>query len=186
VTTVLAIVGGVIVLAAIGLGVSYNRFVHQRNLVRNAWHNIDTELQRRYDLIPNLVDTVRGYARHEERVLAQVTAARTVAMSSTGTADQQEGPERALVGELRGLLAVAERYPDLKASEHFLELQRELVSTEDRIQVARRIYNANVRALNTRVETFPSALVAGWFHFGRAAYFEVDPAVADVPVVRAD
>jgi LemA protein len=177
---------GVVAVIAIGALVSYNRFVHQRNLVSNSWHNIDTELQRRYDLVPNLVETVRGYAAHEQRVFTQVTAARATAVAATGPADAQEGPERALVGELRGLLAVAERYPDLQASDHFLALQRELADTEDRIQVARRIYNANVRALNTRVESFPSNLVARGFGFGRAAFFQVDPAVAVPPVVRMD
>src|SRR3954449_10635453 len=103
------VVGFVAVLVAI----SYNRFVHQRNLVRNAWHNIDTELQRRYDLVPNLVEVVRGYASHEQRVLEAVTTARANALAATGPADVQEGPERALVGELRGLFAVVERYPDL-------------------------------------------------------------------------
>jgi LemA protein len=177
---------GVVLFVVLVLAVSYNRFVHQRNLVQNAWHNIDTELQRRYDLVPNLVDTVGGYASHEQRVLEQVTAARATAVASTGSPDVQQGPERALVGELRALFAVVERYPDLKASEHFVALQRELVDTEDRIQVARRVYNANVRALNTRVESFPSALVARWFGFGRHAYFEVDPVVTAPPVVRAD
>jgi LemA protein len=186
VTTFFVVVAVIVALAALLLGISYNRFVHQRNLVSNAWHNIDTELQRRYDLVPNLVDTVRGYAAHEQRVLAQVTQARAVAVAATGAPDAQEGPERALVGELRGLLAVAEQYPDLKASDHFLALQRELVDTEDRIQVARRVYNANVRSLNTRVESFPSGLVARWFHFRRAPFFEVDPAVAVPPVVRTD
>jgi LemA protein len=184
--TVLYVVGAVVVLLAGAIGVSYNRFVHQRNLVHSSWHDIDTELQRRYDLIPNLVETVRGYAAHENRVLEQVTAARAGAMASTGSPDEQEGPERALVGELRSLFAVVERYPTLVASDQFVSLQRELVDTEDRIQVARRIYNANVRALNTRVESVPSALVARWFGVEGAAYFEVDPAVSDPPVVRAD
>src|SRR3954447_21477036 len=168
------------------VAISYNRFVHQQNLVRNSWHNIDTELQRRYDLVPNLVEVVRGYASHEQGVLEAVTTARANALAATGPADVQEGPERALVGELRGLFAVVERYPDLKASEHFLALQRELVDTEDRIQVARRIYNANVRALNTRVESFPSVLVAGPFHFEEAPYFEVDPAITSPPVVSTE
>jgi LemA protein len=183
VTGLIVVVVVVVVVAAIALGISYNRFVHQRNLVGNSWHNIDTELQRRYDLIPNLVDTVRGYATHEQRVLEAVTQARAAAIAATGPADQQEGPERTLVGNLRGLLAVAEGYPALKASDDFLALQRELVDTEDRIQVARRIYNANVRALNTRVESFPSALVARMFHVGQAPYFEVEAAVEQPPVV---
>jgi LemA protein len=184
--TALYVVVGIAALVALALAFSYNRFVHQRNLVHNAWHNIDTELQRRYDLIPNLVETVRGYAAHEERVLVQVTAARAAALATTGAADVQEGPERALVGQLRDLLAVSERYPDLQASAHFLELQRELALTEDRIQVARRVYNANVRALNTRVQSFPSALVARWFGFRTAPYFEVEPAVRVAPVVRSE
>jgi LemA protein len=182
----LAWFGVAVVLAALLVAISYNRFVHQRNLVRNAWHNIDTELQRRYDLVPNLVEVVRAYASHEQRVLEAVTTARASALAATGPADQQEGPERELVAELRALLAVVERYPELKASEHFLALQHELVDTEDRIQVARRIYNANVRALNTRVQSFPSLVVAGVFHFGEAPYFEVDPAVTAPPVVSAD
>jgi LemA protein len=170
----LYVVAAVVVLALGSLGVSYNRFVRQRNLVRNAWHNIDTELQRRYDLVPNLVETVRGYATHEAAVFESVAAARTAAIASQGAPDEQAAPERALVGELRGLFAVAERYPDLKASEHFLELQQ---------QVARRIYNANVRALNTRVESFPSLLVARRFGFERQPSFEVDAAIT-TPVVR--
>ncbi len=182
-TALYAVVAIVVVFAVAG-GVSYNRFVHQRNLVRNSWHNIDTELQRRYDLVPNLVETVKGYAAHEARVFESVTAARAAAIAQTGAAGEQEGPERALVGELRGLLAVAEQYPELQASRQYLELQQQLADTEDRIQVARRIYNANVRALNTRVESFPSALTARWFGFERAAYFEVDPAIAPPPVVN--
>jgi LemA protein len=175
-----------VVFVALTIAISYNRFVHQHNLVRNAWHNIDTELQRRYDLVPNLVEVVRAYAAHEQRVLEAVTAARAGALAATGPADVQEGPERLLVAELRSLLAVVERYPELKASEHFTALQRELVDTEDRIQVARRIYNANVRSLNTRVQSFPSLVVAGMFHFGEAPYFEVDPAVTAPPVVSTD
>jgi LemA protein len=176
--TLLYVVLAIVVLFGVSAGVSYNRFVRQRNLVRNSWHNIDTELQRRYDLVPNLVETVKGYAAHEAGVFESVTAARAAAIAATGAAGEQEAPERALVGELRGLLAVAERYPDLKANTQFLELQRQLADTEDRIQVARRIYNANVRALNTRVEAFPSAITARRFGFERAAYFEVDPAIS--------
>jgi LemA protein len=176
----------VIVVIAAWVALSYNRFVRQRNLVRNSWHNIDTELQRRYDLIPNLVATVRGYAAHERSVFDSVTAARAAAVAATGSADEQEGPERTLVGELRGLMAVAERYPDLKASDQFLALQHQLADTEDRLQVARRIYNANVRALNTRIDTFPSMLVARAFHVEQMPYFEVDPAVTQVPVVRPE
>ena len=184
--TALYVVAAVVVLCAGALGLSYNRFVHQRNLVRSSWHNIDTELQRRYDLVPNLVETVRAYAAHEERVLERVTAARANAIASIGAPDTQEAPERALVGELRSLLALSEGYPTLMANEQFLRLQHQLVDTEDRIQVARRIYNANVRALNTRVESVPSAFVARWFGFAREPYFEVDRAAGAPQVVRAD
>lgn len=180
---VIYVVLAIIVLAVASTAIAYNRFVQQRNLIRDSWHNIDTELQRRYDLIPNLVETVKGYAAHEERVLETVAAARASAVAATGSAAQQEGPERALVGELRGLFAVVEKYPDLKASEQFLALQRQLADTEDRIQVARRIYNANVRAYNTRIETFPSAFVARWGNFTPEPFFEVDRSVAEPPVV---
>jgi LemA protein len=184
--TLLYVAVAIVAVVAIAIGVSYNRFVQQRNLVENSWRNIDTELQRRYDLVPNLVETVRGYAAHERRVFEQVTAARATALASTGPPDTQEGPERVLVGELRGLLAVAERYPELQASEHFRDLQHQLVDTEDRIQVARRVYNANVRALNTRVESVPSAVIARWFRFHTAPYFEVDRAVDTPPVVSLE
>ena len=176
---------GAVGLLALALLVSYNRFVSQRNLVRNSWHNIDTELQRRYDLIPNLVETVKGYAAHERAVLDSVTQARTAALAATGSPAEQEGPERVLVDGLKQMFAVAEGYPDLKASESFLELQNELADTEDRIQVARRIYNANVRALNTRVQAFPSNLVARAFGFSEADYFEVDEALRTAPPPRA-
>jgi len=169
--------------AVLGLSVlvSYNRFVSQRNLVRNSWHNIDTELRRRYDLIPNLVSVVKGYAAHERELFETVTQARADAIAATGPPGQQEGPERALVDGVRQLVAVAEAYPDLKASESFLALQRQLVDTEDRIQVVRRVYNANVRSLNTRVQAFPSKLVARSFGFREAGYFEVEEALRTAP-----
>ncbi len=179
--TALLVALGAAALLALALLVSYNRFVSQRNLVRNSWHNIDTELKRRYDLIPNLVETVRGYAAHERALFESVTQARTAAMAATGPVSEQVGPETVLVGGLRRVFAVAEAYPDLQASESFLALQRELIDTEDRIQVARRIYNANVRALNTRVQAFPSNLVAGVFGFGEAAYFEVEATLRRAP-----
>jgi LemA protein len=160
---------------------AYNRFVQQRNLVANSWHNIDTELQRRYDLIPNLVETVKGYAAHEQSVFDTVTAARAAAIATTGPADQQAPPEQALVSGLRQLFAVVENYPDLKANDQFLSLQHQLVDTEDRLQVARRIYNANVRGYNTRVETVPSNVVASLFHFTEAPYFEVEESMRSAP-----
>ncbi|MFN8036953.1 MAG: LemA family protein [Acidimicrobiia bacterium] len=184
--TALVVVASVVMLALLWFGLAYNRFVQQRNLVANSWHNIDTELQRRYDLIPNLVETVKGYAKHEQAVFEAVTAARTKAMATTGPADRQAPPERELVGGLRQLFAVAEGYPDLKASEQFLELQHQLVDTEDRLQVARRIYNANVRGYNTRIESVPSNLIASMFHFTQAPYFEVEESLRSAPPPPVD
>ena len=129
-------------------------------VIDNLWSNVDTELKRRYDLVPNLVETVKGYASHEQATFTEVIEARSAAVSSTGTPAEQAGDENMLVGALRQLLAVSEAYPDLKANTGFLELQQELVRTEDRIQAARRFYNANVRAYNTRVQSVPTNLVA--------------------------
>ena len=156
---------------------SYNRFVSQRHLIANSWSNVETELRRRYDLIPNLVETVRGYAAHESSTLTEVIEARQGAVQATGGADAQTGPENALTQGLKHLLAVSEAYPDLMANRGFLELQRQLVTTEDRIQPARRLFNGNVRDYNRRVEAIPSRLVAAIFRFGREAYFEAEPAV---------
>jgi LemA protein len=166
----------VIVLAAL---VSFNRFVRQRQLVDNSWSNVDTELKRRYDLIPNLVATVKGYAAHESTTLEAVVRARRDAVDAQGGAADQAVQENVLVDALRSLLALREAYPDLKANEQFLDLQRQLTTTEDRIQAARRFYNANVRDYNTRVETFPSMLVASLGRFEKRDYFEVEPAIRD-------
>jgi LemA protein len=179
---------GVVGVLLIVVALSYNRFVQQRQLVESSWSNVDTELRRRYDLIPNLVETVKGYAAHERATLEEVTEARQQAVAATGGAAQQAREENVLVSALRNLLAVSEAYPDLKADAHFLELQRELVNTEDRIQAARRFFNANVRDYNRRVESVPSALVARAFGFSRREYFEVEPAMraAGAPDVRLD
>lgn len=176
--TALWVALGVVVLLALIVAASYNRFVRQRQLVQSSWGTVDTELQRRYDLVPNLVATVQGYAAHERQTLENVIAARSHAVASHGRPAEQADAENLLVGWLRQLLVVSEAYPDLKASDHFLALQHELVMTEDRIQAARRIYNGNVRDLNTRVQSFPSNLVAGVFGFDEEDYFEVEPAVA--------
>jgi LemA protein len=157
--------------------VIYNRFVHLRNLTRESWRDIDTELQRRYDLIPNLVSTVKGYAAHEEKTLDAVTQQRADAMATMREPDEQATREQALGRGVAQLMAVAESYPELRASEQFLALQRELADTEDRIQVARRIYNANVRAYDTLVQTFPSLVIARMFGFTARPYFELDPIV---------
>jgi LemA protein len=175
--TVVLIVLGVVAVLGLALVFSYNRFVNQRNLIRNAWANIDTELQRRYDLIPNLVETVKGYAAHERETLDRVTAARAAATAAQGTPAEQAAAEGPLVSALRQLFAVAEAYPDLKANANFLELQRELAITEDRLQAARRFYNANVQEYNTRVQAVPSNLVASWFKFSEEEFFEIEAAL---------
>lgn len=159
----------------------YNVLVRLRNYVRESWAQIDTELKRRYDLIPNLVETVKGYAKHEQETFRMITETRAKAMASSGTPGQQAADENQFVDSLKHLFAVAEKYPDLKASENFLSLQLELANTEDRIQAARRFYNANVRDLNTRVEVFPSNLIAGTFGFTKEEYFEVEDAGIRVP-----
>jgi len=165
---------GVVALVVILGIVSYNRFVSGRQLIRDSWANIDTELRRRYDLIPNLVETVRGYAAHERGTFEEVTRARAAAVSATGSPAEQAAAEGPFVAALRQLLAVAENYPDLKANQNFLALQSELSNTEDRLQTARRFYNANVREYNRRVQSFPSNVVAGSFGFKEEAFFEVE------------
>jgi LemA protein len=155
--------------------------VARRNAVDNSWAQIEAALQRRHDLIPNLVETVKGYAAHERTVLASVVEARSAALSAPTVPDKAVA-ETALAGSLRGLFAVAENYPDLKAAGPFQQLQAQLAETEDRIAAARRFYNGNVRALNTRVEAFPSAIVASFGHFEKADYFETDDPAVRAPV----
>jgi LemA protein len=184
--TVLWIVLAVVALIALAVVASYNRFVRQRNLVQESWRQVDVELGRRHDLIPNLVETVKGYATQERTVLQSVTEARTAAVTvaqsaRSGVAAQAEA-ESTLGRALGGLFAVAENYPDLKSSQNFLALQQQLAETEDRIAAARRFYNGNVRALNTRVEAFPSSVIAGMFGFTKADYFEIDDPAVRAPV----
>ncbi len=175
----LIIVLSVVVLGAIGAVVSYNRFVSQKTLIKDSWANIDTELRRRYDLIPNLVETVKGYASHEKEVLENVTRARAMAASATGSPAEQAAAEGPLVAALRQLMLVVENYPDLKANQNFLQLQGELTNTEDRLQTARRFYNANVRDFNRRVKQFPSMIVASLFGFKEEEFFEVEDAIRE-------
>jgi LemA protein len=176
-----------IVVIALGAVASYNRFVSQKNMIKDAWANIDTELRRRYDLIPNLVSTVQGYATHEREVFENVTKARAMATAATGSPAEQAAAEGPLVAALRQLLAVAENYPQLKANENFLALQAELSNTEDRLQTARRFYNANVRDYNRRVQSFPSMFVARFGHFEPEQFFEVDEALrGEAGVPRVD
>jgi len=173
------VVLGLVVLIVLAGVVSYNRFVSQRQLIRDAWANIDTELRRRYDLIPNLVETVKGYAAHERGVFEEVTRARAAAVAATGSPAEQAAAEAPLVQALRQLFAVAENYPDLKANQNFLALQQELANTEDRIQTARRFYNANVRDYNRRVGQFPSMLIARMFGFREEEFFEIEEAIRE-------
>jgi LemA protein len=180
------VVGGVVVVLLAATVVSHNRFVSQRQLIDHAWANVDTELRRRYDLIPNLVRTVEGYANHEREVLRSVVEARNEAVHTGGGVEDQGGPERTLVRSLRSLLAVAEAYPALKADAHFLELQQELAITEDRIQAARRLFNGNVRDYNQRVQSVPSNLVAAAWGFRRHDYFELEAAVRDAGPPRVE
>jgi LemA protein len=156
---------------------SYNRFVRQRAQVRSSFSNIETELRRRYDLIPNLVETVRGYASHEREVFEEVARARSAAAGATGSPAQQAAAEGPFVAALRQLFAVAENYPQLQANQNFLALQSELANTEDRIQASRRFYNANVQDYNRRVGSFPSNIVAKSFNFQEEEFFEIEPAL---------
>ena len=168
---------GLLILGGIAFAVSYNRFVSGRQQIRNAWANIDTELRRRYDLIPNLVESVRGYAAHERGTFEAVTQARAAAAAATGSPAAQAAAEGPLVAALRQLFAVAEAYPELKANQNFLALQAELSNTEDRLQGARRFYNAQVQEYNRRVHAFPSSVVAGMFGFKDEEFFEVEEAM---------
>ena len=150
--------------------------VKARNKVDEAWSGIDVQLKRRHDLIPNLVETVKGYAAHEKEVFENVSAARSAAISASGPAEAGRA-EGALTGALGRLFAVAEAYPQLRAAESFTELQRELANTEDQIAGSRRIYNGNVQAYNTKIQVFPNSLIAGQFGFTRREFFEIeDPA----------
>ena len=179
------VVAAVAILVAIGLPVAwYNKLVRLRQLIRESWGNVDVQLRRRYDLIPNLVNTVKGYATHERDVLDRVIEARNRAQANTGAVGSQSEDERRLVDATKQLFAVVEAYPQLKASTNFLALQKELVDTEDRIAAARRFYNANVRDYNISRTTFPVMLVAGFGDFPPQDYFEVeDHSVRATPVV---
>jgi len=170
---VLIIVAVLIVLWIVSL---YNGFVQLRTRAEEAWADIDVQLKRRYDLIPNLIETVKGYAAHESGVFEAVTKARTSAMNAEKSGDpaQSAQAENMLSGTLKSLFAVSENYPDLKANTNFLELQRELSDTENKIQAARRFYNGNVRDLNIKTETFPSNIIAGMFNFTKREFFDLD------------
>jgi LemA protein len=166
-----------IIVAIVWAILSFNRLVTLVNRAKEAWADIDVQLKRRYDLIPNLVNTVKGYAAHEKSVFENVTTARSAAMGATTLADKSKA-ETNLADALKSVFAIAEAYPDLKANQNFMSLQNELVDTEDKIQAARRFYNGNVRDLNTSLQTFPGNLIAGMFHFAKMDYFQLDEASA--------
>ena len=181
------LIGLVVLVVVIGLWFvfMYNGLIRLRNIVQESWKQIDVELHRRYDLIPNLVETVKGYASHERGTFEAVTQARAAASTPGSTPAEQAQQENMLTGALRQLFAVAEAYPDLKANQNFLELQQQLTQTEDRIAAGRRFYNANVRAFNTKIQSVPSNIVANLFHFTEAEYFEVDdPEIRSAPKVQ--
>jgi len=175
---------GIIIVIGIWVIFLYNRLVSLRNRAKEAWSDIEVQLKRRHNLIPNLVETVKGYASHEREVLEKVTEARTRAISAQ-TLREKGQAENMLSQTLKTLFAVAENYPDLKASQNFLELQRELRDTEDKIQAARRFYNANVRDLNIAIESFPSNIIAKLFNFQKMDLFETEEAEdREVPKVK--
>ncbi|MBZ9569663.1 LemA family protein [Patescibacteria group bacterium] len=175
--TILWIILAIIILWLI---FTYNRLITLKNRAKEAWADIDVQLRRRYDLIPNLVETVKGYASHEKGVFEKVTEARTRAMGAKTMKEHSEA-ENFLSGTLKTLFAVAENYPKLRASENFLELQRELRDTEDKIQAARRFYNGNVRDLNIKIESFPVNIIAQIFRFEKRDFFEIE-GIAREPV----
>jgi LemA protein len=184
-TWLLIILAVLVIAVVLWLVVTYNRLIALRNIVEESWRQVDVELHRRYDLIPNLVETVKGYAAHERGTFEAVTAARAAASTPGSTPAEQAQQENMLTSALRQLFAVAEAYPDLKANQNFLELQRSLSETEDRIAASRRFYNANVRAFNTKIQSVPSNLIANTFGFKIADYFEVDdPNVRSAPRVQ--
>lgn len=181
-TQVVLVILAVVFLWAIGL---YNGLVKLKNRAKEAWADIDVQLKRRYNLIPNLVETVKGYATHEREVFEKVTEARTRAMGAQSVKEKQEA-ENILSGTLKTLFAVSEGYPELKASQNFLELQRELRDTEDKVQAARRFYNGNVRDLNIKIESFPANLIVSMLGFKKMELFELEATAKEreVPGVK--
>jgi LemA protein len=168
------IVGVIVLLLILWFFFSYNGLVRTRNRIDNAWSQIDVQLRRRYDLIPNLVETVKGYAAHEKGVLEAVTQARANAINAQGPAQQGQA-ENVLSGALKSLFAVSEAYPDLKANQNFLSLQEELTTTEDRVAYARQFYNDSVLSYNNKIQSLPTNILAGMFNFEKREYFEAEP-----------
>ena len=173
---ILIYVGAVILIVLIWLIAMYNGLIRLKNRVAESWSDIDVQLKRRYDLIPNLVETVKGYAAHEQETLRMVIEARNSAMQAqaSGDAKKQLEAEQGLPGALKNIFALSENYPDLKANQNFVELQRELADTENKIQASRRFYNSNVRDFNTKIEMFPTNIFASMLKFTAKQYFEVE------------
>ena len=168
------IIGAIVLIVVLFFWLGYNSLVKNRNRVDNAWSQIDVQLKRRHDLIPNLVETVKGYAAHERGTFEAVTQARANAINAQTPADQAQA-ENVLSGALKSLFAVAEAYPDLKANQNFLNLQEELTSSEDRVAYARQYYNDSVLSYNTQTQKFPTVLLAGMFHFEKREFFDAAP-----------
>ncbi len=179
--TILWILLGILGVIILWFILAYNSFIRLITRAKEAWADIDVQLKRRYDLIPNLVETVKGYASHERELFEKVTEARAKAISAQGIAEKGKA-ENMLAGALKTLFAVSENYPQLKANENFLELQRELSDTENKIQASRRFYNTNVRDLNIKLDSFPSNIIAGMFNFQKRDFFELEEVVAKEPV----
>ena len=181
VISLIAIIAGIIILLFfIGIGI-YNSIVSLRNKVDNSWHQIDVQLRKRYDLIPNLVETVKGYAAHESQTLEKVIQARSIGMDAKSVTDQAKA-ENMITSTLKSLFAVAEQYPNLKADQHFTRLMEELNGIESNIAYARQFYNDSVMQFNTRIQTFPGNIFAGWFKFTSKDYFEIEEPEARGPV----
>ncbi|HEY5588070.1 MAG TPA: LemA family protein [Candidatus Paceibacterota bacterium] len=170
---ILYIVLGIVVLFVLFFVVKYNGFITLRTRAQEAWSDIDVQLKRRYDLIPNLVNTVKGYAAHEAGTFEKVTEARSKAMQAGTTAEKSEA-ENMLSGTLKSLFAISEAYPELKANTNFIQLQGELADTENKIMASRRFYNGNVRDFNTGVQMFPGNIIAGMFKFNKMEFFELE------------
>ncbi len=180
VLTIIVVIGVVIILWGV---IMYNSFITLATRTKEAWADIDVQLKRRYDLIPNLIEAVKGYVTHEKETLQKVTEARTAAMGATGVAETG-ATQNMLTDALKSLFAVSEAYPDLKANQNFLDLQNELSDTENKIQAARRFYNGNVRDLNIKIKSVPSNIIAGMFKFMEQDFFELEEGSEEKEVVK--
>lgn len=183
---ILIVTGIVVLLPVLYVILTYNAFVSLKNHIADSWSTIDTELKRRYDLIPNLVETVKGYAKHEKEVLENVIRMRNQCKKNNGSIGAQASTEVMLVAAMKDMFMLAEDYPELKANTLYLELHKELVNTEDRIQASRRFYNGNVRDFRNKLQAFPSNIIGRMFGFKSEDYFDVDPSVKEVPSAKIE